>query len=248
MSSHSQLNPLNNTDITDIEYDMEEINKEMEEIEDMLDDDDDEDVEYSEDYELINELATEITEEDTRFADPAAYFCPPNGAPGWYNGNSSKCKCCYGFNHDCNGCERNGGPCTQCLDPSVPVCQEPADEKITCKVCGGGFTHTAERQKEFKDKNWPKPTRCPTCNQLRKQSGSVSHPVPCPVAVIVSGPVTIENIGNIASGTYLYQGKSRKQLTCERYNRDTHKIFLKDEKNQSIKIDLASAQLFWTRD
>ena len=75
----------------------------------------------------------------------------------------------------------------------------------------------------------------------------VPDPVPVPAPDVVrTGPVTPENIGDIASGTPLYQGKNRKLLIVIRYNPDSGFIFLRDgEKPQALKMDLAKAGLFW---
>jgi len=77
----------------------------------------------------------------------------------------------------------------------------------------------------------------------------VPDPVPVPVPVpdvVRTGPVTPENIGDIASGTPLYQGKNRKLLIVIRYNPDSGFIFLQDgEKPQALKMKLAKAGLFW---
>ena len=76
----------------------------------------------------------------------------------------------------------------------------------------------------------------------------VPDPVPVPVPVpdvVRTGPVTPENIGDIASGTPLYQGKNRKLLIVIRYNPDSGFIFLQDGEKPPLKMKLVNAGLFW---
>ena len=63
--------------------------------------------------------------------------------------------------------------------------------------------------------------------------------------VVRTGPVTPENIGDIAAGTWLYQGKMKKLLIVVRYNPDSGFIFVQDGEKPPLKMKLAKAGLFW---
>lgn len=55
---------------------------------------------------------------------------------------------------------------------------------------------------------------------------------------IVTNVVNSDNISSVIPGTTLYQGKKRKPLTYDRYNKDTGKIFMKQANGNVIKTDL----------
>ena len=48
-----------------------------------------------------------------------------------------------------------------------------ADKTLTCRDCGGQFVFTAGEQEFYASKGFAnEPTRCPSCRQARKASGS----------------------------------------------------------------------------
>lgn len=145
---------------------------------------------------------------------------PPHKSVVVLKNNGAAPAAAGGKNWDSTKCERNGGSCTECLEP-------PSDMQASASA------HVSTGSAPV-----PVAVTIP-----------VPLPVAVPVPAIVPGTeynVTTENIGDITRGTRLHQGRNRSVRTLIRYNRNTGFIFLQDDQGREIKTPLSTANLFWT--